>query len=79
MTCAYCGEKKGWPDGFPSTIYARCWDCTWEEHYRLCHTPDSSRLKAFLARSYNSLGLGFGLGVVSGYGIFLLVAWLVVR
>lgn len=32
MTCMSCGQTKAWPDGFPSIIYAQCWDCAWKEH-----------------------------------------------
>lgn len=32
MACMSCGETKAWPDGFPSSIYAECWDCAWKQH-----------------------------------------------
>jgi formylmethanofuran dehydrogenase subunit E len=27
MRCAYCGEKKPWPDAFPVRIEAVCYQC----------------------------------------------------
>ena len=39
MTCQVCGSKKAWPDGFPNSLYAECWNCAWKAHAREHHPP----------------------------------------
>ena len=40
MTCAMCGKKKAWRDGFPmGHIYAECWECVWKRHVDQEHRP----------------------------------------
>jgi hypothetical protein len=37
MTCMSCGKTKAWPDAFPNTTMAECWDCAWKAHLRSDH------------------------------------------
>lgn len=39
MTCAQCGRQKAWHDGFPNSVYAVCWKCNCDDHYRTYHPP----------------------------------------
>ena len=39
MACVYCGRTKAWPDAFPSTLYAVCWECNWNKHQEAYHPP----------------------------------------
>lgn len=39
MSCVLCGERKAFPDGFPSRMYAECWKCCWDRHFSEKHPP----------------------------------------
>lgn len=43
MACAMCGDKRAWPDGFPSSVYAECWRCAWKAHVESEHKPPLRR------------------------------------
>jgi hypothetical protein len=45
MTCMDCGQTKAWPDGFPSRIYAECWECAWNKHVHSSHPKTVRRIK----------------------------------
>lgn len=37
MTCMSCAQTKAYPDGFPNTLEATCWECAWKRHLREQH------------------------------------------
>lgn len=37
MTCMSCAQTKAYPDGFPNTLEATCWECAWKRHLREHH------------------------------------------
>lgn len=43
LTCAYCLKSKNQRDGFPSSMYAECWQCVWDKHHREKHPLPWSR------------------------------------
>ena len=45
MACVRCGRAKAWPDAFPSSMFAECWECAWNEHVRAKHPEVVRRIK----------------------------------
>lgn len=45
MTCATCGRRKQYPDGFPNRAYAECWLCVWNGHIRSAHPEVGRRIR----------------------------------
>ena len=37
MTCMDCARTKAYPDAFPNTLDATCWECAWKRHLREQH------------------------------------------